>query len=154
VLSHFASFLLRIGEDVEPSPINLPSHISLIQEMNKLAERVFDNFSSNDPAYWSEHAILCPKNKDVQKLNDMVSSRLPHDEHVFLSIDNIVSEEPNNPAHTFYPPEFLEPLVPSGLPPHLLTLKKRHLGRAAPKPIKHTQQWHPAHCSPYPTVHP
>jgi PIF1-like helicase len=72
----------------------------------------------------TERAILCPKNKDVQKINDMVSSRLPHDEHVFLSIDNIMSEEPNDPAHTIYPPEFLNSLEPSGLPPHCLTLKK------------------------------
>jgi PIF1-like helicase len=123
VLSHFASILLRIGEDVEPSPINLPSYISQTQEMNQLVERVFENFSSNDPAYWSERrAIQSPKNKDVQKINDMVSSRLPHDEHVFPS--SIVSEEPNDPAHTFYPLEFLNYLEPSGLPPHHLTLKK------------------------------
>jgi hypothetical protein len=86
VLSHFASFLLRIGEDVEPSPINLPLHISQPQEVKELVEHVFDDFSYNDPLYWSERAILCPKNKDVQQINDMVSSRLPHDEHVFLSI--------------------------------------------------------------------
>lgn len=122
--SHFASFLLRIGEDVEPSPINLPLYIPQAQEMNELVESVFDDFSSDDPTYWSERAILCPKNKDVQKINDMVSSRLPHDEHVFLSIDTIVSEESNDPAYTLYPPEFLNSLELSGLPPHRLTLKK------------------------------
>lgn len=124
VLSHFASFLLRIGEDMEPSPINLPSYIFQPQDTNELVEHVFDDFSSNEPAYWSERAILCPKNKDVQRINDMVTSRLPHDEHVFLSIDNIISEEPNDPAHTLYPPEFLNSLELSGLPPHCLTLKK------------------------------
>ncbi|KAI2497708.1 helicase [Fragilaria crotonensis] len=133
VLSHFASFLLRIGEDMEPSPINLPSYIFQPQDTNELVEHVFDDFSSNEPAYWSERAILCPKNKDVQRINDMVTSRLPHDEHVFLSIDNIISEEPNDPAHTLYPPEFLNSLELSGLPPHCLTLKKRHVGHAAPE---------------------
>ncbi|KAI2514302.1 helicase [Fragilaria crotonensis] len=124
VLSHFASFLLRIGEDMEPSPINLPLYISQPQEVKELVEHVFDDFSSNDPLYWSERAILCPKNKDVQQINDMVSSRLPHDEHIFLSIDNIMSEEIDDPAYTLYPPEFLNSLEPSGLPPHRLSLKK------------------------------
>jgi ATP-dependent DNA helicase PIF1 len=109
---------------MKPSPINLPSYIPKVQEMNQLDESAFDDFSSDDPAYWSEHAILCPKNKDVQKINDMLSSRLPHDEHVLLSIDYIVSEEPNNLAHSFYPPEFTNSLEPSGLPPHHLILKK------------------------------
>ncbi|KAI2494962.1 helicase [Fragilaria crotonensis] len=153
VLSHFASFLLRIGEDMEPSPINLPSYIFQPQDTSELVEHVFDDFSSNEPAYWSERAILCPKNKDVQRINDMVTSRLPHDEHVFLSIDNIISEEPNDPAHTLYPPEFLNSLELSGLPPHCLTLKKA-CWSCCSKPIKHTQQWHPSHCSPYLTVCP
>ncbi|KAI2497961.1 helicase [Fragilaria crotonensis] len=143
VLSHFASFLLRIGEDMEPSPINLPSYIFQPQDTSELVEHVFDDFSSNEPAYWSERAILCPKNKDVQRINDMVTSRLPHDEHVFLSIDNIISEEPNDPAHTLYPPEFLNSLELSGLPPHCLTLKKA-CWSCCSKPIKHTQQWHPS----------
>jgi PIF1-like helicase/Helicase len=124
VLSHFASFLLRIGEDVETSPINLPSYISQANEINELIEHVFDNPTSDNPAYWFERAILCPKNRDVQKINDMVTSTLPQHEHIFLSIDNIVSEEHNDPAFTLYPPEFLNSLEPSGLPPHCLTLKQ------------------------------
>ena len=153
VLSHFASFLLRIGEDVEPSPINLPLYTSQPQQVKELVEHVFDDFYSNDPLYWSECAIVCPKNKDVQQINDMVSSRLPHDEHVFLSIDNIMSEETDDHAYTLYPPEFLNSLEPSDLPPHCLTLK-RQAGHVTLKPIKYTQQWHPTHCSPYLTVHP
>ena len=124
VLSHFASFLLRIGEDVETSPINLPSYLSQTEKIDELIQQVFDNPTSDNPAYWFERAILCPKNRDVQKINDMVSSTLPHDEHVFLSIDNIVSDERNDPAFILYPSEFLNSLEPSGLPPHCLTLKK------------------------------
>ena len=124
VLSHFDSFLLRIGEDVETSPINLPSYLPETNEINELIEHVFDNPTSDNPAYWFEHAILCPKNRDVQKINDMVSWSLPQHEHIFLSIDNIVSEERNNPAFTLYPPEFLNSLKPSGLLLHCLTLKK------------------------------
>ena len=48
---------------------------------------------------------------------------MPNEDHVFLSIDNIVTEEPNDPAHALYPLEFLNSLEPSGLPPHRLTLK-------------------------------
>ena len=140
---------------MEPSLINLPAYIPQVQEMNELVESVFDDFSSNDPAYWYERAILCPKNNDVQKINDIISSRLPHDEHVFLSIDNIVSEEPNDPAHTLYPPEFLNSLEPSGLPPHHLAhSEKRDVDHTASKPFKHSQQWHLlAHCSSNLTVH-
>ena len=127
VLSHFASFLLRIGEDVETSPINLPPYLCETNELNKLIDHVFDNPTCDNPSYWFERAILCPKNRDVQKINDMVASTLPQHEHVFLSIDNIVSEESNDPAFTLYPTEFLNSLEPSGLPPHCLTLKQEML---------------------------
>jgi ATP-dependent DNA helicase PIF1 len=123
VLSHFVSFLLRIGEDVEPSPINLPDYIHQTQEIKELIDCIFDNPSSSNPMYWSERAILCPKNRDVQVINDIVSSRLPNEDHVFHSLDNIVAEEPNDPAHALYPLEFLNSLELSGLPPHCLTLK-------------------------------
>ena len=61
MLSHFASFLLRIGEDVEPSPINLPHYICQTQDINELIDCVFDDPSSSNPTYWSERGILCPK---------------------------------------------------------------------------------------------
>jgi PIF1-like helicase/Helicase len=123
VLSHFASFLLRVGEDVEPLPINLPHYIFETQDINELIDCVFDDPTSSNPTYWSQRAILYPKNRDVQPINEIVSSRLPNDEVAFLSIENIAAEEPNDPAHALYPLEFLNSLELSGLPPHHLTLK-------------------------------
>lgn len=73
VLSHFASFHLRIGEDVEHSPINLPLYISQSKEINVPIEHVLDHFSSSDLIYWSECAFLIhPKNNDIQQISDMV----------------------------------------------------------------------------------
>jgi hypothetical protein len=49
--------------------------------------------------------MIQPIGLKVQNINDMVSLRLPHDEHVFLSIDDIVvSEAPDVPAHALYLP--------------------------------------------------
>jgi hypothetical protein len=40
---------------MEPFPIKLPMFIPKVQEINELVvERAFDDFSSDDPAYWSE----------------------------------------------------------------------------------------------------
>jgi hypothetical protein len=73
-------------------------------------------------------AILAPKNEDVDRINAIASSRLhcigadgqraPVVE--LLSVDSVLEEE----TAAAYPPEFLNKLEFSGLPPHMLRIQE------------------------------
>jgi hypothetical protein len=65
--------------------------------------------------------ILCSTNDKVQEINNQIIQRLPGNIVVTKSIDEIVCENGENPVD--YPTEFLNSLLPSGLPPHELYLK-------------------------------
>ena len=67
-----------------------------------------------------DKAILCPKNIDVDQLNEQILKTLPGEENVYLSADKI----PEGDAEGLYvTTEFLNNINLSGLPPHLLTVK-------------------------------
>jgi len=62
---------------------------------------------------------LAPKNNDVNKINNQIQLKLPGKVVKYKSIDTIIDEE----QAVNYPIEFLNSLEPSGMPPHILTLK-------------------------------
>ena len=84
---------------------------------------VYNELSLNyrDPVYITERAILCSKNSHVAIINDMVTDAFPGEEAMYLATDS-VSVEDSEGAET-YPPEFLNTLNPSGMPPFKLRLK-------------------------------
>ena len=97
------------GDRPEPLPVfgSCPLHI-----YNKLREK--------NAEYYSDKAILCPKNIDVDQLNEQILKTLPGEENVYLSADKI----PEGDAEGLYvTTEFLNSINLSGLPPHLLTVK-------------------------------
>jgi ATP-dependent DNA helicase PIF1 len=61
---------------------------------------------------------LSTKNENVDKINMRFIDRFSEQEMVYHSFDVVVDDPNNN-----YPPEFLNSLTPSGLPPHILKLK-------------------------------
>ena len=69
----------------------------------------------------TNQVILTPKNKDAQKINNEIIGLLPGPSRTYASADKVVSE--NSEDATNYSPEFLHNQTPSGMPPHLLTLK-------------------------------
>ena len=73
----------------------------------------------NDPSWFANRAILTPKNADVDTLNDDIIERINCDMQNLYSTDTVSAED--NSA--IYPPEFLNSLNISGLPPHKLRLK-------------------------------
>uniref|UniRef100_A0A8C4X687 ATP-dependent DNA helicase n=1 Tax=Erpetoichthys calabaricus TaxID=27687 RepID=A0A8C4X687_ERPCA len=68
----------------------------------------------------TQRAILCPKNIDVDRINNQVIALLPGESRLFLSTDNVDSEDENE--HLNFPLEYLNTINPAGLPQHNLNL--------------------------------
>jgi len=64
---------------------------------------------------------LSPKNANVTELNLKILELIPGDDILYMSIDNMISDDPNDAID--FPVEFLHAQSPSGMPPHLLKLK-------------------------------
>jgi hypothetical protein len=65
--------------------------------------------------------MLSVTNEDSLELNNKVLDLMPGEETVYKSVDIVASQEPSD--HLRYPEEFLNSLIPTGIPPHKLKLK-------------------------------
>ena len=82
-------------------------------------DEVFPDLSS--PQDLAHTAIVSPTNDHTLQLNDAICKKLVGIQRTYLSTDKAIcdeEEEANN-----YPPEFLNSLTPSGMPPHRLIMK-------------------------------
>jgi len=70
--------------------------------------------------YFQGKALLTPKNKDAEDMNEQVLRRMVGEEHVLYSADSIA---PGDDSAANYPVEFLNSLNLSGLPLHEIKLK-------------------------------
>ncbi|CAF1036979.1 unnamed protein product [Brachionus calyciflorus] len=126
----FSNFLLRIGEGKENrfsdqsglnDLIKLPSKIIKHFGSIDLIKQVYGDLSSDtNEEFLMSRAILCPKNSDVDLINNLATDLFEGECKEFLSIDSIISDSDT----ALYPSEFLNTLNISGLPPHILRLKK------------------------------
>ncbi|KAL3121265.1 hypothetical protein niasHT_008247 [Heterodera trifolii] len=86
-------------------------------------EALFDDPLANADAI-AHNAILCPTNNDVQHINEVALGRMSGCGREFLSIDEPL--EPNEEMHNFrtdFNMETVHNEMPSGMPPHKLTIK-------------------------------
>ncbi|XP_020266135.1 ATP-dependent DNA helicase PIF1-like [Asparagus officinalis] len=126
----FSEFLLRIGNGDEPTVtqnlIKLSNAILIQNQGDDLPEdslinlifpSLDENFKSID--YMKDRAILATKNEYVDMLNDRLIKRFPGEGKEFYSFDEAVDD-----TNHHYQEEFLNTLLPNGLPPHKLMLKK------------------------------
>ena len=67
-----------------------------------------------------ERAILSTTNENVDAVNAITIERFPGNEKIYYSFDSVDDDTRNN-----YPLDFLNSIIPSGLPPHELKIKKR-----------------------------
>jgi ATP-dependent DNA helicase PIF1 len=72
-----------------------------------------------DSNYITSRAILTTKSDCVDRINIKMINKFQGYEKVYRSFDEAV-DDPNN----YYSFEFLNTLMPNGLPPHVLKLKK------------------------------
>ena len=70
--------------------------------------------------YYSDKAILTPKNVDVETINEIVMARVPGEPFTFFSADSVA---PGDDQASYYPVEFLNSLRITGLPLHEIKVK-------------------------------
>ena len=123
----YSEWLLKLGNGTLTNPHGLDKDLieippDLVSKGNLIEEIFGDNIQENMIESISKRAILCPKNVDVDKINNEIISKIEGDSRTYLSYDQVVTddEEVRNNFQT----EFLNTLSLSGLPSHKLTLKK------------------------------
>lgn len=140
----FAAYLLRIGDGrepveplVSPSAVRLPDRIAAPNGWARtdLINHVFPNFaervlrcaspdvSQADTDFFKMRAVLTPKNSIVDELNEAALDEVVARGAVpmtYLSTDAIQGGTSQDRAN--FPLDFLNALVISGLPPHILRL--------------------------------
>ncbi|XP_035831868.1 uncharacterized protein LOC110869885 [Helianthus annuus] len=135
-INQFGKWLLEIGEgnvghsNDGDSHIELPDHLLITDENDPIQALidfvyplVLDRFK--DRHYFSERAILAPKNEVVHDINDRLLELFPGEEVEYLSSDSLCpTEDINDPLHQdLYNPDVLNSVKVSGLPNHRLVLK-------------------------------
>ena len=128
-LKWYANWLLRIGDDTNPttlrvgtrSLIPIPSYM-LCDTPKDLRQRVYPDFERRhtDKEYLMKRAILGCKNDLIQQRNNEMIELLPGDTFESISTDYCMNDDDNRNVDV----NTLNSLEPSGLPPHRLLLKR------------------------------
>jgi len=123
---HFSQWLIKVGDgNIETEPKLPDDTIQIPQEYiceGSIVSEIFgDHIELKDIPKFSKTAILCPKNCDVDIVNEEVLNILEGDNSSYLSSDSIDDENADDKDN--YPIEFLHSLTPSGMPCHKLKLK-------------------------------
>ena len=93
-----------------------------IAKDDDLITEVFgERLISANYADYANKAILAPKNVDTFKLNRKVLELLDTEKCTYYSADSIINDDAGKFAQI--PTEYLNKLIPSGLPEHELQLK-------------------------------
>ncbi|XP_043700105.1 uncharacterized protein LOC122650788 [Telopea speciosissima] len=110
--------LIRIPDEM------LIQYKDLVEGEKELIKTIFPSLHGKAHLieYIKERAILASKNETVDKLNEKLIDQFPGDSVTYYSFDSTTDDTQTN-----YPEEFLNSLVPNGLPPHKLVLKKNCL---------------------------
>jgi len=130
----FADYLIKLGNgDIEVHNDLGEDVIEIDQDMiidghedgRNLIDEIFGEvINENNFQDISKRAILCPKNEDTLKLNDEILKRLQGESRTYASADTITTDVHTSEEELAnYTTEFVNSLTPSGMPPHLLTLK-------------------------------
>lgn len=122
------SWLLQLGEGTLPTDCEIDEEdiVEIPRQMITnldLCDVIFgDNLQTMAASELSQRIIVAPTNARTLEMNNRIISKLSGAAKTYLSADSIVSEDNNDIMN--YPIEFLNSLTPSGMAPHILTLKK------------------------------
>lgn len=123
----FVKQLLDIGDGKPPTNQLThdfefpPNFCQLQQNWNDVIKKVYPAISRNykNPEWLTKRIILAPRNEEIDTINHKILLSIPGELKTYRSIDTTTNEN----MTVNYPTEFLNSLLPSGLPPHLLKLK-------------------------------
>jgi hypothetical protein len=123
----YSEWLIKLGngdlekiDGLEEEIVEIPSQY--IHEGSLVTAIFGESLNPEIAEKMSQKAILCPKNESVDQINNEVLQILEGDQKIYFSSDSI--EDGSEEDSQNYPPEFINSLTPSGLPPHELKLKK------------------------------
>ena len=98
------------------------SDVTKTVEYNRKMEE-YNQVLKTNTDYYKDKAILCPKNVDVDRLNEEMLKTLPGEEKIYHSADAVPIGDIDSEEGLYVTTEFLNSINLSGLPPHLLTVK-------------------------------
>ncbi|UYV73269.1 hypothetical protein LAZ67_10002412 [Cordylochernes scorpioides] len=121
----FSAWLLKLGNGELTNDLGLNSDtFEIPSEMvcnGDLVKEIYgDKLLPSDFEQYTDKAILCPRNVDVDDINNRVLDILEGDSITYFSSDSIDDATPED--NESYPPVFLNSLNPSGMPLHKLKL--------------------------------
>ncbi|UYV79992.1 hypothetical protein LAZ67_18001342 [Cordylochernes scorpioides] len=121
----FSAWLLKLGNGELTNDLGLDSDtFEIPSEMvcnGDLVKEIYgDKLLPSDFEQYTDKAILCPRNVDVDDINNRVLDILEGDSITYFSSDSIDDATPED--NESYPPVFLNSLNPSGMPLHKLKL--------------------------------
>lgn len=127
--NHHVEWLRTIGDGSHSNfpLLSIPSHMLLNDgQLSTLIDHIYPQFIEhyNDTEYLMDRVILAPTHKDVNLINELMTSRIPTTarSNTYFSADSVQNDDDSD-AHTdLFPVEFLNSLDINGLPPHKLTL--------------------------------
>ncbi|XP_045446746.1 uncharacterized protein LOC123654933 [Melitaea cinxia] len=96
--------------------INLSNLCALVQNVEELVETVYPditNITTKTLCWFKERAILAPTNEQVDKINHLIISKFEAPSQIYYSVDTVL----DTAEAVHYPTEFLNSLVPPGIPP-------------------------------------
>ncbi|KAL7145368.1 hypothetical protein ABFS83_07G078200 [Erythranthe nasuta] len=126
----FGSFLMGIGDGDEPfvfeNNITIPQNmlipfVDTKTSLNMLISSVFPNFDlfHTDAYKLINRAILTPKNECVEEINDLLIDSFPGTLREYVSYNKTIDSNQQGEYE-----DYLNSISVSGLPPHILRLKK------------------------------
>ncbi|XP_012841191.1 PREDICTED: uncharacterized protein LOC105961508 [Erythranthe guttata] len=126
----FGSFLMRIGDGDEPfvfeNNIIIPQNmlipfVDTKTSLNMLIRSVFPCFNlfHTDPYKLINRAILTSKNECVEEINDLLIDSFPGTLRKYVSYNKTIDSNQQGEYE-----DYLNSISVSGLPPHILRLKK------------------------------
>ncbi|UYV66626.1 hypothetical protein LAZ67_4002382 [Cordylochernes scorpioides] len=125
ITKEFSAWLLKLGNGELTNDLGLDSDtFEIPSEMvcnGDLVKEIYgDKLLPSDFEQYTDKAILCPRNVDVDDINNRVLDILEGDSITYFSSDSIDDATPED--NESYPPVFLNSLNPSGMPLHKLKL--------------------------------
>jgi ATP-dependent DNA helicase PIF1 len=131
------TLLLAMGDGALPNPyyeenphlVRLPSIMCMSVTddeagMSKIVREVYVYLlePNDDPDFLADRAILCPLNTQVDRVKKYCLEHIPGEIVSLYSTDKAVNSDEQ--ARDLYPVEYINSLKASGIPCHLLHLKK------------------------------